>query len=180
MKKLLMIVFIETTLMGQAIEAPILKTSTCKEIGTHIIEKIKNKRETIDSISSVLDKYEGTKLIADTIYKYCSIYDIDWKFLLAVGILETQLGTDPRAVRCRRNNTIFSVGEQNDTSGKSLYKYKTVHESIEGFCSLIQRRYKSNGRTEQDLLRNFTNVNGYRYATTPTYERTLRIIYNRL
>lgn len=144
-------------------------------------QKIQSKQERekeIKNINKILELYKETKLQADTIYKYCNIYNIDYLFLLSVGILESQLGTDPKAYRARRNNTIFSVGEVD--SGVSYRKYKTVHESVQGFCILIHNLYKKNGRTEKDLMRKFTNIYGNRYASSRKYEKILKAIYKRL
>ena len=167
LKKLLMTLMICTTIVHHIglKSTPLIYTRGIKQIN-------------INKISFVLSRYKNTKLNADTIYKYCNEYDIDWKFCLSVGIVETQLGTDPKAYRAKRNNTVWSVGEVDN--GKSHRRYNTVHEASKGFCSLINRMYKSTGKTEQELLHKFTNINGRRYASSKSYEKILKSIYIKL
>ena len=40
--------------------------------------------------------------------------------------------------------------------------------------------YFVNGKTERDMLDEFVDANGKRYATNPNYEEQLRSIYNKI
>ncbi len=118
--------------------------------------------------------YPTTPLKAEWIIKYAEMYEISPAFILTIGQVETSLGTDPKAYRCKLNKTVFSVGEFDD--GTSLYTNKTYEEGLDRFCRLIANYYLVN-KTELELLGNFRNVYGQRYASAPAYEQVTTQIY---
>jgi hypothetical protein len=75
-------------------------------------------------------------------------------------------------VRPRRTKNPFNVG--NTDSGKNKY-FSTVQEGVCAYYDLMVRRYLTSGKRAGDLLKNFVNVNGHRYASGE-YEPKLRSI----
>ena len=83
--------------------------------------------------------------------------------------LEGGLSKNPEAKPIKTKNP-FNVG--NTDSGKV-----NVRTSFEdGVClyyELMTRKYITGDKSAEDLLQNFVNVNGYRYASAQDYEQDL-------
>jgi hypothetical protein len=92
---------------------------------------------------------------------------------LAQLALEGGLSKNPN-VRPRRTKNPFNVG--NTDSGKNKF-YSTVQEGVCGYYDLMTRKYLTPDKTADDLLKNFVNDKGYRYASG-TYEPKLKEIVN--
>jgi flagellum-specific peptidoglycan hydrolase FlgJ len=60
-------------------------------------------------------------------------------------------------------------------SGDDVY-YSDVQSSINTYYSLIARNYLGKGKTAADLVQNFVNKNGNRYASAQNYEKVLSSI----
>lgn len=85
---------------------------------------------------------------------------------LSQAQFETHMGT-----KTRSPNNIFNVGE---TDGGGHKVYDAPEDSVNDYYNLMANRYYAGGkRTTQDLLNNFTDVNGNRYASNPNYESNL-------
>jgi len=90
---------------------------------------------------------------------------------LAQLALEGGLSSDP-TVRPRRTKNPFNVG--NTDSGKNKF-FSTVQEGVCAYYDLMTRKYLTGDKTPEDLLSNFVNDKGYRYASG-NYEPKLRKI----
>ena len=96
-------------------------------------------------------------------------YDYDLPLLLAQLQIESHFGTTERA---RKTNSMFSIGAYDD--GRDVVKYADQDSSIIPFIKIIKRDYLMNGKKEIDqLLQNFVNYDGRRYASNPKYESDL-------
>jgi len=69
-----------------------------------------------------------------------------------------------------RTKNPFNVG--NVDTGANVF-YDDVQSSINVYYNLIAKSYLGKGKSAQDLLNNFVNKSGNRYATAPNYERIL-------
>lgn len=119
-----------------------------------------------------------SKLNADTLVTLCQKYEIDITFVLAQGLIESHFGTRGRAAgvpskKIPPTNSVFNVGTYDD--GKIIYNYKTQDASVEPFLTLLKTHYLTN-KTITQLLRDggYKSKDGYRYATSTTYEYNLR------
>ena len=64
------------------------------------------------------------------------------------------------------------IGAYDD--GRDVVKYANQDSSIIPFIKIIKRDYLMNGEKKVDqLLQNFVNYDGNRYASNPKYERDL-------
>ena len=106
----------------------------------------------------------------------CEKYNVDVKFALAQGEIESHFATTGLGARICN---VFNVGCDD---GKSIaeidaqYKKKYPNESIEPYLKLITTRYLV-GKLEGDLMENYVDVDGKRYASNPLYEEMMRTKY---
>ena len=106
----------------------------------------------------------------------CEKYNVDVKFALAQGEIESHYATTGLGARICN---VFNVGCDD---GKSIaeideqYKKKYPNESIEPYLKLITTRYLV-GKLEGDLMENYVDVDGKRYASNPLYEEMMRTKY---
>lgn len=111
----------------------------------------------------------------------CIEHDIDIIFALAQGQIESNFGTTGIA---STTNSVWNVNSYDGRSSQHIIKnglgYEHPDHSISPYISLIKRRYLTNGRTEQDLMNQFTSSSGHRYASSTVYESQLKSVYNRI
>jgi hypothetical protein len=111
------------------------------------------------------------QMMAECSKRYFSQGYVPPELALAQLALEGGLSKN-QTVRPRRTKNPFNVG--NTDSGKNKY-FSTVQEGVCAYYDLMVRRYLTGGKRAGDLLRNFVNVNGNRYASGE-YEPKLRSI----
>ena len=126
-----------------------------------------------------IDKYiksvaPNSTLNAITLFSLCEEYDIDIKFVLAQGHIESHFGTKGMA---RKTNSVFNVfafdgQEYHKISRKG--KYDHPDHSIAPYLKLLYNDYIVDDKTEYDLMEKFINKDGNRYASDPLYESKLR------
>ena len=111
----------------------------------------------------------------------CAEYDVDIRFVLAQGQIESHFATKGTAARTL---SIFNVGAYDGHSAarqrRNGFGFSDPNESIEPYLILITNEYMVNGKTESDLMKNYVNGLGMRYASNPKYESMLRSVYKRI
>lgn len=121
---------------------------------------------------SYLDRpvFKGTSLTGQMLARGAKqIYDtygilLPVEFALAQAQKESSMG---RKGRSPVNNP-FNVGEFDE--GTKL-NFNTPQEGINAYYDLMARRYLGGGKTTEDLMQNFVNDLGQRYATDKGYEQ---------
>jgi flagellum-specific peptidoglycan hydrolase FlgJ len=106
--------------------------------------------------------------------------NIDVRLPMAQGLIEGHYGT--KGLSALTNN-LCNVGAYDGLPYEQIaeeFKKPHINESIEPYVTLIKKRYLSDGRNEWDLLKNFVDVNGKRYATNPLYESELKEVIDRI
>lgn len=122
-----------------------------------------------------------SKLDALNLIDMCDKYNVDIRLAIAQGHIESAFGTAGTAAR---TNSVFNVGAYDGHSAsqqrKNGFGFDHPDESVEPYLKLLTTRYLVNGKTEKDLLKNFVNHGGHRYASNPAYEVQLKSIWNRI
>lgn len=117
------------------------------------------------------------KMTPEAIITQCEKYDYDPVLVAAQAWNETAYGTSRRA---RETNSAFSVGCYDN--GKNVAKYDTVDSSIEPYIQLMKDKYGVNSDVMTDIFNGKRNLvttqGGYRYASDPNYEKSLKSTYN--
>ena len=137
-------------------------------------KNIINKEKLVkEYISDILSKHGKTlsdlRFNPDNLVLASYQYEYDLPLLLAQLQIESHFGTTERA---QKTNSMFSVGSYDD--GRDVVKYADQDSSIIPFIKTIKRDYLMNGEKDvYQLLKNFVNHNGHRYASNPNYESDL-------
>lgn len=106
----------------------------------------------------------------------CEKFNIDIKFVLAQGEVESHFAT--KGIGGKLHN-VFNVGVFDGLTAeevKTTYKYDFPNQSIRPYLELLHRRYLVN-KLEVDLMDKYVDIDGKRYATDPTYESKLKEVY---
>lgn len=135
-----------------------------------------------DRLVTTIDNYiqensKGSCLNGITILEACEEYSIDIAFVLAQGQLESHFGTTGMAAR---TNSVFNVfAYDNKSIGWMIEHGKTFKhpdESVRPYIKLLRRRYLVD-KTEHDLMHNYVDIDGKRYASSKAYEQKLTDLY---
>ena len=135
---------------------------------------VKEVKHYIDSVAptSTLSGYA----IVDMAEKY----DLDIKFVLAQGQLESHFGTTGMAVK---TNSVFNVGAYDGMKFENIhgkFRYKHPDFSIEPYMQLLYKNYITGSKTELDLMAKYVTKGGKRFSSNSNYERELMNLYKRI
>ena len=137
-----------------------------------------------DSLVTAIDNYIITTAPESTVdglflLNKCQEYNVDLVFILAQATLESHFGTTGIA---KKTNSVFNVGAYDGKSSSTIsskYKYENPNLSIDPYLTLLNDSYLE-GKSEEELLNNFVNKHGKRYASYKNYEKELQIIIKRI
>jgi hypothetical protein len=137
-----------------------------------------------DSLVNVVDKYiqtvaPGSALNGIVLVDQSDEYNLDLRFMLAQGQIESAFGTKGVA---RKTNSVFNVHSYDGLSAEQIIKkgkgYSHPDHSVEPYCKLLTEKYLGDKFTEYDLMVKFESLSGHRYATDKSYESKLLSKYN--
>ena len=135
------------------------------------------KAQLVDEVQNYINTVAPTSnLRACILVDACEKYNIEVKFALAQGEIESHFGTKGLA---SKTNSVWNVGAYDDHFYSKIigtYKYSHPNESIEPYLKLLYEKYLTN-EVEEGLLRNFVDHNGNRFASDKNYEERLRYKY---
>ncbi|MBR5297534.1 MAG: glucosaminidase domain-containing protein [Parabacteroides sp.] len=138
-----------------------------------------------DALVEEIDKYiqtvgPGSSLNGLYLLEACEKYDVDIRFVLSQGHIESHFGTKGIAYK---TNSVFNVMSFDGLSANQIIKagkgYSHPDHSVEPYLKLLTTKYLVN-KTEEDMFLDFKNVDGKRYASAKDYEQKLLQIYNNL
>ena len=136
----------------------------------------------IAELDSYIDKIAPkNKIASDILFDLCIQYNIDVRFVVAQGQIESHFATKGTA---KKTNSIFNVGAYDGHSAERQnnngFGFNDPNESIEPYLILLTNDYLVDGKTEFDLMDNYVNYIGKRYASNKQYEKMLKSVYNRI
>ena len=135
------------------------------------------KAQLVDEVQNYINTVAPTSnLRACILVDACEKYNIEVKFALAQGEIESHFGTKGLA---SKTNSVWNIGAYDDHFYSKImgtYKYSHPNESIEPYLKLLYEKYLTN-EVEEGLLRNFVDHNGNRFASDKNYEERLKYKY---
>ena len=143
---------------------------------------IKSKEDLVIEVNKyIMTVAPKSKLSGKVLVDLCDTYNVDIRLALVQGHVESHFGTKGTAAK---TNSVFNVGAYDGHSAarqcRNGFGFSHPNQSIEPYLELLTTNYLVNGRTEKDLLRNYVNKYGQRYASHPKYESVLRQRWNKI
>lgn len=165
----------------------VVETSNAIYVRDIYVDRLESKFSAArENLALEVDKYihsvaPTSSVTALNLIDLCAEYNIDLRLALVQGHVESHFGTKGTA---SRTNSIFNVGAYDGYSAEKQMKngfgYKHPDYSVEPYLKLITSRYLVDGKNEEDLLNEFVDKNGKRYASCETYESLLRSRWNKI
>lgn len=135
------------------------------------------KSQLVDEVQNYINTVAPTSdLRACVLIDACEKYNIEVKFVLAQGELESHFGTKGLA---SKTNSVWNVGAYDGyyySNIMTIHKYPHPNMSIEPYLKLLYKKYLTY-EAEEGLLKNFVDHNGNRFASDKNYEERLRYKY---
>lgn len=126
-------------------------------------------------------RFPKSKLTGEALVTACIKHDFDICFALAQAEIESGLGTAGKAAK---TNSPWNVGAYDSRTAHQMnklgYGYSHPDQSIEPYIKLVKTKYLGSKRTIHDLMNRYTTLSGYRYASDPNYERSLKSKYREI
>lgn len=133
-----------------------------------------SRADFVNSIDSIIRvSAPNTSMNGLEILKQCENYNIDIFFVLSQGHIESHFGTKGMATKTNSVFNVFAYDGHEYDSINPKGKYQHPDLSIVPYLKLLKKRYLVNGKTEADLMHNYVDVNGNRYASAKDYEASL-------
>lgn len=133
----------------------------------------------VDEVNAYIARIAPTSnLNGRILVELCDEYNIDIKFVLAQGQIESHFGTRGLAAK---TNSVFNVLAYDGHSFNQICKngkYSHPDHSIRPYLQLLTDDYLVDDKTEYDLMDEFVNKDGNRYASAKDYENKLKSTYN--
>lgn len=130
------------------------------------------KADLVDLTQHYIDSVApNSGLRALILVENCEKYGIPISFTLAQGEIESHFGTTGLAYR---TNSVWNVGAFDDyTLNDIQHKFNNPNDSVDPYLDLLVKNYLPS-KSIEDLLENFVDVNGNRYASDTYYETKLK------
>lgn len=130
------------------------------------------KSDLVDAVQHYIDSVApNSGLRALILVENCEKYGIPISFTLAQGEIESHFGTKGLAFR---TNSVWNVGAYDGHDYNSIsHKFGNPNDSVIPYLELLANNYLQ-GKTVEDLLESYVDINGNRYASDKYYESKLK------
>ena len=135
-----------------------------------------------DALVDVVDSYikeiaPSSVMNGITFVNKCDEYNMNLFFVIAQAQVESSFATKGLG---QKMNSAFNVKAYDGKGSKYMDKYDHPDDSIEPYIILVKKNYMVDSKTEMDLMNNYVNFEGKRYATNPDYEEMMLSTYKKL
>lgn len=174
---LVCLLFIAFVFLNSTTPEPKTKISHTNEVENemYVLKYYAAKKNLVLAVDSYITSVAPNSAVNGiAIVDACIEHNVDIKFVLAQAHVESHFGTAGVAAK---TNSIFNVKAYDGRSANDMIEkghgYKHPDNSIVPYLELLKSRYLVNGKTEKDLLINYVDKDGQRYASSKTYEQML-------
>lgn len=135
-----------------------------------------------DALVDVVDSYikeiaPSSVMNGITFVNKCDEYNMNLFFVIAQAQIESSFATKGLG---QKMNSAFNVKAYDGKGSKYMDTYDHPDDSIEPYIILVKKNYMGDSKTEMDLMNNYVNFEGKRYATNPDYEEMMLSTYKKL
>ena len=142
------------------------------------LDYYKSKDALVDVVDSYIKEVAPSSIMNGIAFvNKCDEYNMNLFFVMAQAQVESAFATKGLG---QKMNSAFNVKAYDGKGSKYMDKYHHPDESIEPYIVLIKNDYMGDSKTEMDLMDNYVNFEGKRYATNPDYEAMMLSTYKKL
>lgn len=142
------------------------------------LDYYRSKDALVDVVDSYIKEVAPSSIMNGiTFVNKCDEYNMNLFFVIAQAQIESAFATKGLG---QKMNSAFNVKAYDGKGSKYMDKYHHPDESIEPYIVLIKNDYMGDSKTEMDLMDNYVNFEGKRYATNPDYEAMMLSTYKKL
>ena len=142
------------------------------------LDYYRSKDALVDVVDSYIKEVAPSSIMNGIAFvNKCDEYNMNLFFVIAQAQVESAFATKGLG---QKMNSAFNVKAYDGKGSKYMDKYHHPDESIEPYIVLIKNDYMGDSKTEMDLMDNYVNFEGKRYATNPDYESMLLSTYKKL
>lgn len=132
----------------------------------------------VDAINSYIREIAPSSVMNGIAFvNKCDEHNMDLFFVIAQAQVESSFASKGLG---QKMNSAFNVKAYDGKGSKHMDKYHHPDESIEPYMVLVKKYYMGDSNTEMDLMNNYVNFEGKRYATNPDYESMMLSTYKKL
>ena len=142
------------------------------------LDYYRSKDALVDVVDSYIKEIAPSSVMNGIAFvNKCDEYNMNLFFVIAQAQVESAFATKGLG---QKMNSAFNVKAYDGKGSKYMDKYHHPDESIEPYIVLIKNDYMGDSKTEMDLMDNYVNFEGKRYATNPDYEAMMLSTYKKL
>ena len=142
------------------------------------LDYYRSKAALVDVVDSYIKEIAPSSVMNGiTFVNKCDEYNMNLFFVIAQAQIESSFATKGLG---QKMNSAFNVKAYDGKGSKYMDKYDHPDDSIEPYIILVKKNYMGDSKTEMDLMNNYVNLEGKRYATNPDYEEMMLSTYKKL
>ena len=142
------------------------------------LDYYRSKDALVDVVDSYIKEVAPSSIMNGIAFvNKCDEYNMNLFFVMAQAQVESAFATKGLG---QKMNAAFNVKAYDGKGSKYMDKYHHPDEAIEPYIVLIKNDYMGDSKTEMDLMDNYVNFEGKRYATNPDYEAMILSTYKKL